>query len=98
MDAVVWGLTISNINIYLVNTILASKYADINLFRLVSNSLIILIAIIPSLLIGVLLMQLGYILISVMAFWVLYIITAKILNLRALKESSLAIKKIISRK
>lgn len=98
MDAVVWGLTISNINIYLVNTILASKYADINLFRLVSNSLIILIAIIPSLLIGVLLMQLGYILISVMAFWVLYIITAKILNLRALKESSLAIKIIISRK
>lgn len=98
MDAVVWGLTVSNINIYLVNTFLASRYTQSSFFRLLRNSLNILIVIVPSIVISELLLHYDYTIVSVITFWSIYILTAKTFHIKALTESIWAIKKVISRK
>ena len=97
MYGILWGMVLSNVNIYLTNAVLANKYVGLNLGTQ-------LLTLMPALFTTALSGALSHItleihpLLSVAIFIATYCITSLIINRKSLKETSGIIINLISRK
>ncbi len=100
MYGILWAMVLSNLNIYIVNAHLVSKYVGLRL-RLQLQSLI------PAITVLILSTVLAYVLISVvelnailvaLSFMCVYCIGSLLINKRSVEETKIIVKKIFERK
>lgn len=99
MYGILWGMVTSSLNIFLVNSFLASKYTGLAVRRQ-------LVAVMPVALLTALCMMVGYgmshfgfsIIIVSATYVALYLILSIILRIKALNDTIVIIKKIVNRK
>lgn len=96
MYGILWGMVLSNINIFLVNAYLASKYAEIPISSQIRSITPIALTTFLTLTFSSLIaLWLGNWILTSIVFGLTYIITSVILKLRALSESQKIINKLI---
>lgn len=98
MFGILWGMVLSNINIFLVNAYLSSKHTGLSLLSQVRTIFPVFAIVITSICIGFLLCRMNFhVLVYSSLFLVIYIVLGKIFNLKAVNDTKTVIIRLINK-
>lgn len=100
MKGILWGMVLSNINIYIVNAALAQRFVGLRLFRQLLSLIPAFTALAGTIVSSYLITQIFptlNILILIASFFAIYLIISAILNRKSISDTLFIIKKILKK-